>query len=84
VRDVPPIRRGPRASTRANPAGLTQREMEVLVLLADGLRNAEIADRLFLTPKTVRHHVSAILGKLDVETRTEAARAASQLGITAS
>jgi DNA-binding NarL/FixJ family response regulator len=48
------------------------------------LRNAEIADRLFLTPKTVRHHVSAILGKLDVETRTEAARAARQLGITAS
>jgi DNA-binding NarL/FixJ family response regulator len=75
------IRRGPRASTRANPAGLTQRELEVLVLLADGLRNAEIAERLYLTPKTVRHYVSAILGKLGVETRTEAARAAAKLGL---
>jgi DNA-binding CsgD family transcriptional regulator len=83
VRDLPPVRRGPRASTRANPAGLTRREVEVLALLADGLRNAEIAERLYLTPKTVRHHVSAIFGKLGVETRTEAARAASQLGIVA-
>jgi DNA-binding CsgD family transcriptional regulator len=82
VRDLPTVRRGPRASTRANPAGLTQREMEVLLLLADGLRNAEIAEQLYLAPKTVRHHVSAILGKLGVETRIEAARAASQLGIT--
>jgi DNA-binding CsgD family transcriptional regulator len=81
VRDLPMIRRGPRASTRANPAGLTQRELEVLVLLADGLRNAEIAERLYLTPKTVRHYVSAILGKLGVETRTEAARAAAKLGL---
>jgi DNA-binding CsgD family transcriptional regulator len=82
VRDVPSVRRGPRASTRANPAGLTRREVDVLVLLADGLRNAEIAERLYLSPKTVRHHVSAILGKLGVETRIEAARVASQLGIT--
>jgi DNA-binding CsgD family transcriptional regulator/tetratricopeptide (TPR) repeat protein len=81
VRDVPPIRRGPRASTRANPAGLTTREVEVLGLLADGLRNAEIAERLYLTPKTVRHHVSSIFGKLGVETRIEAARAAARLGI---
>ena len=84
VRELPPVRRGPRASTRANPAGLTLREVEVLGLLADGLRNAEIAERLYLTPKTVRHHVSSIYGKLGVETRIEAARAASQLGITAS
>jgi ATP/maltotriose-dependent transcriptional regulator MalT len=81
VRDVPAVRRGPRASTRANPAGLTTREVDVLALVAEGLRNAEIAERLFLTPKTVRHHVSSILGKLGVETRTEAARAAAQLGI---
>jgi DNA-binding CsgD family transcriptional regulator len=81
VRDLPPARRGPRASTRANPAGLTTREVEVLGLLAEGLRNAEIAERLYLTPKTVRHHVSSILGKLGVETRIEAARVASQLGI---
>jgi DNA-binding CsgD family transcriptional regulator len=81
VRDVPAVRRGPRASTRANPAGLTRREVEVLALVAAGLPNAEIAERLYLTPKTVRHHVSAILGKLGVGTRIEAARAASQLGI---
>jgi DNA-binding CsgD family transcriptional regulator len=81
VRDLPRAKRGPRASTRANPAGLTRREVEVLALLADGLRNAEIAERLFLTPKTVGHHISAILAKLGVETRTEAARAAMQLGI---
>jgi DNA-binding CsgD family transcriptional regulator len=81
VQDVPAVRRGPRASTRANPAGLTRREAEVLVLVAAGLPNAEIAERLYLTPKTVRHHVSAILGKLGVGTRIEAARAASQLGI---
>jgi ATP/maltotriose-dependent transcriptional regulator MalT len=81
VRDVPSVRRGPRASTRASPAGLTTREVEVLTLLADGLRNAEIAERLYLTPKTVRHHVSAILGKLGVEKRTEAARTATKLGL---
>jgi predicted ATPase/DNA-binding CsgD family transcriptional regulator len=81
VHDVPPVRRGPRASTRANPAGLTQREVEVLALLAEGLRNTEIAERLYLTPKTVGHHISAILAKLNVETRTEAAQAATKLGI---
>ena len=81
VRDLPTARRGPRTSTRANPAGLTQREAEVLVLLAEGLRNAEIADRLFLTPKTVSHHLSAIYAKLGVSSRTEAARAAAQFGI---
>jgi DNA-binding CsgD family transcriptional regulator len=82
VRDVPAVRRGPRASTRANPAGLTRRESEVLALVAAGLANAEIAERLYLTPKTVRHHVSAVLGKLGVKTRIEAAHVASQLGIT--
>ena len=81
VRDLPPLRRGPRESTRANPAGLTQREAEVLALLAEGLRNAEIAERLFLTPKTVSHHLSAIYAKLGVSTRTEAAHAYSQLGV---
>ena len=84
VRDLPPVRRGPRASTRAHPAGLTQRETEVLALLVEGLRNAEIAERLYLTPKTVRHHVSAILAKLGVQTRTEAAQAATKLGLVPS
>jgi DNA-binding CsgD family transcriptional regulator len=81
VHHVPALRRGPRATTRAHPAGLTRREAEVLALVATGLRNAEIAERLYLTPKTVSHHLSAIYAKLGVETRIEAAHAASQLGI---
>lgn len=66
--------RGPRASTRENPSGLTTREYEVLELLDEGLRNADIADRLHVSPKTVDHHVSAVLSKLGVKTRGEAAR----------
>ena len=81
VHDLPPLRRGPRATTRAHPAGLTQREAEILILVATGLRNAEIAERLYLTPKTVSHHLSSIYAKLGVTTRVEAAQAASQLGI---
>lgn len=81
VRDVPSVPRGPRSSTRAHPAGLTRREAEVLALVADGCSNAEIADRLYLTPKTVAHHVSAILAKLGVHSRVEATRAAARLGI---
>ena len=65
-------RRGPRASTRQPPAGLTSREAEVLEVLREGLTNAEIAQRLFLSPRTVDHHVSAILAKLGVTTRAEA------------
>ena len=74
--------RGPRTRTRENPAGLTGRELEVLVLLADGLRNAQIAERLVVSEKTVDHHVSAILRKLDVRTRGEAGAAAVRLGLT--
>lgn len=69
---------GPRATTLANPAGLTRRQMEVLALLDEGLSNAAIGERLFVSPKTVDHHVSAILGKLDVSSRGEAAAAARQ------
>jgi DNA-binding CsgD family transcriptional regulator len=78
VRGLP---RGPRASTRDNPAGLTAREVEVLVLVGQGLRNADIAARLFLSEKTVGHHVSAILRKLGVRTRGEAGAEAQRLGI---
>jgi DNA-binding NarL/FixJ family response regulator len=67
------LARRPRASTRGNPSGLTNRELEVLRLVAEGLRNAEIAEKLFVSPKTVDHHVSAILGKLGARSRSEVA-----------
>jgi DNA-binding CsgD family transcriptional regulator/tetratricopeptide (TPR) repeat protein len=75
--------RGPRSQTRANPAGLTARELEVLALLTERLRNADIARRLVVSEKTVDHHVSAILRKLDVRTRGEASAKAARLGLTA-
>ena len=77
-RDVPD---GPRAQTVANPAGLTARELEVLSLVSEGLSNAEIADRLVLSERTVAHHVSAILRKLQVPSRARAAAAAGRLRI---
>lgn len=78
VRGVP---RGPRPRTLANPGGLTPRELEVLALLAKGLRNAAIAAQLVVSEKTVDHHVSAILRKLEVHTRGEAAVEAARLGL---
>jgi DNA-binding NarL/FixJ family response regulator/tetratricopeptide (TPR) repeat protein len=75
------VPRGQRASTRANPAGLTARELEVLGLLADGLTNAEIAAQLVVSPRTAEHHVTAVLRKLAVTTRREAARRALELGL---
>jgi len=75
------VRRGPRTATRQNPLGLTRRQLEVLHLLCDGLQNQEIAERLYLSSKTVDHHVSAVLAKLGVHTRGEAAREAIRLGI---
>jgi ATP/maltotriose-dependent transcriptional regulator MalT len=73
VTNVPARRRG---TTRANAAGLTTREIEVLGLLGHGLTNAELAKRLFISAKTVDHHVSAILAKLGVANRSEAVQAA--------
>jgi DNA-binding NarL/FixJ family response regulator len=73
------IPRGPRQRTRSNAAGLTARELEVLPLLVEGLRNAEIAERLIVSPKTIDHHVSAILRKLEVRTRAQVRAAAARL-----
>ncbi|HEY7206106.1 MAG TPA: AAA family ATPase [Methylomirabilota bacterium] len=75
------IPRGPRATTRAHPSGLTAREAEIVALLAAGLTNARIGTRLHISPKTVDHHVSAILGKLGVATREEAGRVALTSGL---
>src|SRR5262249_46396353 len=70
---------GPRQTTRGNPAGLTARQLEVLNLLLDGLTNAEIAERLVVSPRTAEHHVAAVLTKLGAPTRRGAARRASGL-----
>jgi DNA-binding CsgD family transcriptional regulator len=78
VRGIP---RGPRSSTRENPAGLTSREIQVLSLLVRGHTNTELANRLHVSIRTVDHHVSSILEKLDVRSRTEAVAAAFGLGI---
>jgi DNA-binding CsgD family transcriptional regulator len=72
------LSRGPRRATQAHPAGLTHRELEVLELVAEGLTNAEIAARLVISEKTVGHHVSAMLGKLGVGSRYEAAKLAAE------
>jgi ATP/maltotriose-dependent transcriptional regulator MalT len=76
VRTIP---RGPQAATRAHPAGLTNRQAAVLDLLAEGLTNAEIAERLVVSVRTVDHHVSTILGKLGVPSRRHASRLARTL-----
>jgi DNA-binding CsgD family transcriptional regulator len=78
VRNVP---RGPNETTRANPAGLTGREIEVLQLLVQGCTNAQLARRLHRSTKTVDHHVSAVLDKLGVRSRAQAVAAAFALGI---
>jgi DNA-binding CsgD family transcriptional regulator len=78
ARGVP---RGPTEATRANPSGLTVRELEVLRLLAQGCTNAQLAERLHRSPKTVDHHVGSLLEKLGVHSRAEAVAAAFRLGI---
>ncbi|MBZ5741196.1 ATP-binding protein [Nocardioides mangrovi] len=78
VRSIPA---GPRPTTREHPLGLTQRQHDVLELVAEGLTNAEIAARLYISAKTVDHHVSAVLGKLGVASRVEASAAAERLGL---
>jgi DNA-binding NarL/FixJ family response regulator len=75
------IPRGRVRSTRDNPAGLTERQTDVVRLLAEGLTNAEIAARLVLSVRTVDTHVAAILNKLDAKTRRDAATRARGLGL---
>jgi DNA-binding CsgD family transcriptional regulator/tetratricopeptide (TPR) repeat protein len=75
------VPRGPIRTTAANPAGLTGRQIEVLGLLVQDLTDAEIAARLSLSAKTVGHHVSAVLAKLDVPSRRQASAAARRLGL---
>jgi DNA-binding CsgD family transcriptional regulator/tetratricopeptide (TPR) repeat protein len=72
---------GPRTATRADPLGLTRREREVLDLISARHSNAEIAAKLFLSAKTVDHHVSAVLAKLGTPTREAAAAHAARLGV---
>jgi DNA-binding CsgD family transcriptional regulator/tetratricopeptide (TPR) repeat protein len=71
-----PTPRGRGQATRDHAAGLTARQAQVLQLVAEGLTNTEIADRLFVSPRTIEHHVSAILAKLDSSTRDEAVQRA--------
>ena len=72
---------GSRAATLANPAGLTQREQEVLALVAGSLTDEQIAARLVISVRTVNHHVSAILTKLGVTSREAAATEARSRGL---
>ena len=71
------IPRGVRSATREDSLGLTRRQREVLDLMAKGLTNAEIGARLFLSERTVDHHVGSVLAKLGVDSRREAVRLAA-------
>ncbi|HEY7160144.1 MAG TPA: LuxR C-terminal-related transcriptional regulator, partial [Acidobacteriota bacterium] len=78
IKNIP---RGARKTTQSNPEFLTDRELDVLKLLREGLHNKEIAARLYISAKTVDHHMSAILYKLEVSSRTKAVHEAEKLGI---
>ena len=78
IRGIPT---GTRTATRAHPRGLTAREQQILQLLSEGQSNEEISATLFISVRTVEHHVSAILGKLGVSTRQDAVKEARRLGL---
>jgi DNA-binding CsgD family transcriptional regulator/tetratricopeptide (TPR) repeat protein len=78
---VPNVPRGPMTGTRENPAGLTDRQLEVLRLLAQGQTNGEIAEQLVLSVRTVDRHVAEILAKLGVTSRRQVPARAAALGI---
>jgi len=78
IKNIP---RGIRKTTQSNPALLTERELDVLLLLKEGIQNKEIAARLFISAKTVDHHISSILFKLDVNSRVKAVQEAIRLEI---
>jgi DNA-binding NarL/FixJ family response regulator/tetratricopeptide (TPR) repeat protein len=75
------VPRGPAVTTRENPAGLTARQLEMVQLLGEGFTNAEIADRLVLSVRTVDNHVAAVLDKLGIQTRRDIAARAAELGV---
>jgi DNA-binding NarL/FixJ family response regulator len=75
------IPRGPRGETRVNPVGLTARQIDVLRLLGKGFTNAQIASQLVVSVRTVDSHVAAVLAKLGVASRREAAARAAELGV---
>ena len=75
------VPRGKRQSTRLNPLSLTNRELVILSRVADGMSNAQIGTALFISAKTVDHHVSSILLKLGVASRAEAGRLARSQGL---
>ena len=78
---VAKVPRRPSTSTRSNPAQLTERQLDVLALLADGLTDAEIAAELVLSVRTVHHHVADVLDKLGVPSRRAAAAAARTMDL---
>lgn len=78
IKNIP---RGIRNSTRSNAAFLTEREMEILKLLKGELQNKEIAAQLYISAKTVDHHISSILFKLEANSRHKAVAAAVRMGI---
>jgi DNA-binding CsgD family transcriptional regulator/tetratricopeptide (TPR) repeat protein len=75
------VPRGPVDETRANPAGLTARQVDVLRLLSRGYTNAQIASELVVSARTVDSHVAAVLAKLGARDRREAAGRAAELGV---